>query len=255
MARNPLLKRQTGTVRCSGDVLKWLGLACIIMGTFSMSVLQRGVLRLGEQTSQSLYDMIKPGGDMFGWASAAVALSLFSAVAIPIYAKLLYEGWKHTSNMRAYLARLLGMAVLCEIPYDLAASGRWMDISTQNPIWVLAIALVMLEILRQYGSRPGAAGLLIKAAVVVAALAWALLLRSQMGILLVALIALFYFLEGKKGWTLAAGLVLTLIQFPAPFGMLFAYWYDGQKGNAPRKLFYALYPAQLLACALVAALV
>ena len=255
MERSPLLKRQAKTVRCSGDVLKWLGLACTLMGTVSIAVIQRGVLRLGEQTSQSLYDMIKPGGDMFGWASLAVALSLFSAVAVPLYAKLLYEGWKHTSNWMAYLARLLGLAAVCEIPYDLAVNGKWMDMSGQSPVWTLAVALIMLEIFRQYGSRPGAAGGLIKAAVAVAALAWALLLRSQMGVLLVALIAMFYFLEGRKGWTLAAGMALTLIQFPAPFGMLFVHWYDGRKGDAPRRLFYALYPAQLLACALLTALI
>lgn len=255
MAKNPLLRGRTGTVRCSGDVLKWLGFACVVMGTCSISVLQRGILHLEEQNSQSLYDMIKPGGGMFAWASGAVVMSLLSAVAIPLYAKLLYEGWKHTSNMRAYLARLLGMAVLCEIPYDLAVSGRWMNMTDQNPIWALAIALIMLEIIRQYGTRPGALGVLLKVAVVVAALIWALLLCSQMGILLIALIALFYFLEGKKGWTLAAGLLLTLIQFPAPFGMLFVHWYDGQKGNTPRKLFYVLYPAQLLTCALLANLV
>lgn len=255
MARNPLMRKRAGTVRCSGDVLKWIGFVCVSMGTFSAAVLQRGVLHLEEQTSQSLYDMIKPGGDMFGWASGAVILSLLSAVAIPLYAKLLYEGWKHTSNMRGYLMRLLGMAFLCEIPYDLAMSGRWMDLTDQNPIWTLAIALVMLEIIRQYGGRPGAVGPFIKVMAVVAALAWALLLRSQMGVLVVALVALFHFLEGKKGWTLAAGLALTLIQFPAPFGMLFVYWYDGTRGETPRKLFYLLYPAQLLVCALLASFV
>ena len=255
MAPNPLMRRRGRTVRCSGDVLKWLGFLCVCMGTCSAAVLQRGIIHLQDYTSQSLYDILKPGGDMFGWASLAVGMSLLSALAIPIYAKLLYEGWKHTSNRRAYLLRLLGMAVLCEIPFDLAMSGAWLDITAQNPIWSLALAVVMLEIIRQYGEKPGAAGILIKLLVVIAACAWAMLLRSQMGVLVVLLAAVFHFLAARKGWTLLAGIALTLLQFPAPFGMLFVYWYDGTKGKAPRRLFYALYPLQLLAFALIAALV
>ena len=36
-----------------------------------------------------------------------------------------------------------------------------------------------------------------------------------------------------------------------PFGLLTVYWYSGRPGRAPRRLFYALYPAQLLVFALL----
>lgn len=231
----------------SGAGLKWVGLLLACLSSFSIAMLQRGMLRLGNGASlEELAQAMKPGGDAMGWASGAVLCSLAATLAIPIYAKLLCEGWLHTSSKKQYLMRLAGCALLSEPFYDFAMNGQWMDRSVQNPVWALLLAAVMLEILHRWAFQGKAARLAFRALVVLAAAAWTLLLRVYMGPMLVFLCALFYF-AGKKGWiAMLGGTLLTLFQFPAPLGLLFVHWYDGSKGDAPRRLFYALYPAQLL---------
>ena len=88
--------------------------------------------------------------------------------------------------------------------------------------------------------------LVFRALIICAALIWALLLRVQMGTVMVLLAALFYFSEKKPVVTMMGGVLLTLVQFPAPIGMLFVHWYDGEKPMGSGKLLAVLYPVQLL---------
>ena len=244
--RDPLRRFRGKSPHCSADVLKWLGLVCVLMGTFSRGVLQLGMLHLQEYTSDALYSAVEAGSDFFGYATWAVLLSLLSVLALPIFAKLLYEGWRNTSNAKRYLLRLLACALISEIPYDLVNYGSWLDWTEQNPVWGLALSLVMLKILQECEKLNGVAKFLVKALVVFAACLWAMIIRSQLGVFLVLLVAIFYLLSTHKIAMTLVGIVLCLIQFPAPFGMIFVHWYDGKKGKAPRWWFYVLYPAQLL---------
>ncbi len=243
MMKSPLQSMRTREVRCSGDFLKWMGFVCVCMGTASTAIFQNGILA---QSGEALYDLLEPGKGMMGVASCAVALMLLSALAIPLYAKLLYEGWKHTSSVKNYFLRLGGIALLSEFAYDWAMRGKWLDMSVQNPVWSLLLALVMLEIFQRYGEGRSLGRILLKGAVLLAACLWAVLIQSYMGVLTILLVALFYFLRDHKKAMLWSGLALSLMQFPAPFGMLFVYWYDGKRGRAPRNLFYLLYPMQLV---------
>ncbi len=240
---NPLARE----VRCSADVLKWVGFVCLCMGSLSSAVFQQNIIGLDSYTSQTLSDAMAADTRLFALASAASVLSLLSALALPLYAKLAYEGWRHTSSRRRYLLRLGLCALVSEIPYDLSVSGAVFDWSRQGPLWGLLLAVVMLcalEQLRQARSVPGA---VVKGLIVLAACIWAVLLQSYLGVLTVLLAAAFYLLEGRPRLSLLAGLVICLFQFPAPFGMALVYWYDGKPCKTPKRLFYLLYPVQLLA--------
>ena len=238
-------------ISLSGTALKWIGLVLTCIGTFGMAVLQRGLLRLDGFTNETLYAALVPGSELFGTVSAAVCCTLVSAMGLPIYAKLLYEGWKHTSDIKRYLLRLAACALVSEIPYDLAYCGSWFDLRVQNPIWGMALAVLVLEIMQRYGSRPGALGVVLKVLFAVAGVVWATLLQSQLGIMFVAMAILYACFEGSMVATMLGGIALTLLQFPAPFGMLAVYWYDDRPGRTPRWLFYLLYPVQLLVFACI----
>lgn len=240
----------------SGSALKWIGLVLTALGAFSMAVLQRGVLELDGYTNASLYEALQPGSELFGTASLAVVCTLLSALGLPIYTKLLLEGWKHTSSPKRYLLRLALCALASEIPYDLAYRGRWFDPSAQNPVWGIVLAVIMLELIRRYAlPHKGVAGVALKAAFIAAAAVWAVLLQSQLGVMFVLLAALFYCFEGSEVSVMLGGIALTVLQFPAPFGMIFVYWYNGERGSAPRRLFYWAYPVLLAVFALAGAMV
>lgn len=64
-------------------------------------------------------------------------------IAFPIFAFQIAEGCIRTHDRRRYALRLLLFAVLTEVPFDLAFSGRPLDPSYQNVLWtLLAGALV-----------------------------------------------------------------------------------------------------------------
>lgn len=243
------------TPQLSGRTLKWIAFVLTCLGSCSIAVLQRGILGMGADTSQeALAEAMKPGGDAMGWATWAVLCTLISTLAIPICAKLLCEGCRRTSDPVRYLLRLALCALVSEIPYDLAANGKAVDMSVQNPIWALLLAGIALVIVHRRSPRSAGGRAAFGALVSFAALAWAMLFRVHMGPLLVALAVLFYFAGEKKWIAMLGGVLLCLIQFPAPIGMLFVHWYSGERGEYPRWLFYALYPAQLLVFAGLGAL-
>ncbi len=198
---------------------------------------------------------MKPGGDAMGWATGAVFCSLHSTLAIPIFAKLIYEGWKRSAAPVKYLAGLTACALISEIPYDFAMNGKPLDWSAQNPVWGLLLAAVTLEITGRWTTKSAAGNIAFRAIIVFAALIWALLLRVQMGTVMVLLAALFHFSAKKPAIAAAGGVLLTLIQFPAPVGMLFVHWYDGEKQMGNGKLLAVLYPVQLLVLGMLAAAV
>lgn len=228
------------------NLVKWIGLICVTLGSFSAAVLQQGILGL-DSGSFVLEE------SMTCWANAAVLCTALSYLAIPIYARLVYEGVCRTSNFRAYLVRLIALALLAEVPYDRVTAGVWFSMGSQNPVWGLAIAAMMLELNRKY-RQPGPRGSILPCLTLLMAAAWVLVLRSQYGIFTVILAAVYVLFPAKKGTAALAGGLICLLQFPAPLGMLAAYWYDGDRGKPKKYLFYLLYLAQLVFFALLAQL-
>lgn len=202
--------------------------------------------------------LLVPPGTLNLWLRAVGRL------AFPLYCLLLTEGYVHTRSYSRYLIRLLLFALISEIPFDLAVSGRWFDLRSQNVFFTLALGLAVLPFVQQGVSRQnlslprrlfclGAAG---------AGLILAGLLEtdySYRGVLLI--IALF--LTGQAGpWGGTPGRFGGRLAVTALYGLLFAspvffgayaaagvliYLYNGQKGKLKGKyVFYWFYPVHLL---------
>lgn len=253
--RLPAYRPGVKMISLSGWAIQWIGFAFVCLSSFSIAVLQRGVLGLGSEGSmEALDEAMKPGGNAMGWATLAVFCSLLSTLAIPIFAKLVYEGWKRAENSVGYFWGLAVCALISEVPYDFAMNGKLLDMSAQNPVWGMFFAAVMLEIVKRWNMKSAAANIAFRALMVFVAILWVLLLRVYMGFLLVLLIAVFHFAANRKTVTMLGGVLITLLQFPAPVGMLFVHWYDGEKRPSAEKLLAILYPVQLLVFGLLALL-
>ena len=59
--------------------------------------------------------------------TAMVLCEVVSWFAAPIYAWLLVQGFQQTRNRVAYGVQLLLLALIAEVPYDLATSGKPFD--------------------------------------------------------------------------------------------------------------------------------
>ena len=140
----PRLRRREPRRYIGTDMLKIIGLLLTVQGTVGVALLQNGLLNMGGQTRLELWDLIQTDQN----AAQVLAWSVLSkgmvSLAWPIFAYLAVEGLQNTSSFPRYALRLLITALVSEVPYDLAMSGKWVDWSSQNFLFSLLIGLVAL---------------------------------------------------------------------------------------------------------------
>lgn len=74
-------------------------------------------------------------------------------LAFPIFAFLLVEGFVHTRNLPRYLGRLLLLALVTDIPYQLMSTGNFVYQPFRNVVWTFLVALLAMwaiELVKQH---------------------------------------------------------------------------------------------------------
>ena len=87
----------------------------------------------------------------------SVAYAIFRVagrLAFPIFAFLISEGVRHTKSMPKYLLRLLLLAIVSEVPFDLFRTFQWFSFETQNVVWTLLLGAAVLCLLRYSAGLP-----------------------------------------------------------------------------------------------------
>lgn len=79
-----------------------------------------------------LYATVLPG---------QVWMTYVGRLAFPLFAFELVQGYMHTHDLRQYAKRLLILAVLSEIPFDMVAGASFFYIWHQNVAWTLLAGL------------------------------------------------------------------------------------------------------------------
>lgn len=182
-------------------------------------------------------------------AAQVLAWSILSkgmvSLAWPIFAYLAVEGLQHTSSFPRYALRLLGVAVISEVPYDLAMSGQWVDWSSQNFLFSLLIGLVALYMVQEVGESKEKAGPL-RILFPVGAVVWTFLFQTQLGILVVLAMTAMYFLRERPVWRDIVVAVLGLATIPASLSVLLIHFHKPGPSMFPKWVYYGSYPLQLL---------
>ena len=243
---------KAGTHGLSNLRVKIIGYVFIVVGLFGSAML---IPSLGVDVRRA------------STGSMAVAL-LFEAAswcAVPLFAWLNVEAVRHTSHIGRYVLRLLALAVICEVPYDLSTSGSVVDVRSQNPVWALCITTIVLWICRRYAGRRDTASWIVRTAVLLAAgldmYLFHIYVRQtlfQGGVLLLGFALIFYALSAHENTMMLAGVAWGMSGLlPPSIGMVVLHYRNGTLGY-PRDrrhrwitwCFYALYPGVLLIFAL-----
>lgn len=240
-------RRRRRPMVMTGTKLKIYGCIAMLFYTIGMSVIRNGMLHVNQYTDTSLAELLANDADkmvLAGWASV---FQLIGGLAVPVFAFLLVEGFIHTSSFVKYFVSLLVFAVISEIPYDLAMSEQVFDWTAQNPLFTLAVCLVMLYGMELVQERCGRfASALLQILMLLAALLWCSIFRLNFGLCTVLLTAIYYKLYERKGLRILLGCAVSIMYITGPLSGYVLYSYSGDRGwNKNKYLFYLLYPLHL----------
>ena len=196
----------------------------------------------------------------------AVALALSAGSAIPIYAWLLVQGFRETHSRVAYGLQLFILAVVCEVPYDLCTSHKAFDFGSQNPVFGLFIAFVVLAVLDWVAARyQKSMKIVLSVGLVLIGLLWDLLLRvglrqhmMSVGSVTLGFVLIFTLMrQHENSMMFTAGLFGAVMMIMPGIGVAFVHYYNGELGYKrqwTKWAFYAAYPVILIFCAIGATL-
>lgn len=236
----------------AGQLRAW-GMLFAISGIIGRGVIQNHFLGVGLRNMQELLTLMQTSETAMILATVSLVLQAMETVAVPIFAFLLAEGFLHTSNLKNYLLRVTGIAVLTEIPYDLVMNQKVLEFGMQNPVFGVVLCLIVLYLFKRFTGKK-----LLCVIMALAGMAWALMLKIDHGIPMILMVCVIYVFRNKRmfmGFSgMAAAALCTMISIfylAAPMGFLATHFYNGEPGEGNRVVNYLFYPVTILVIALV----
>lgn len=196
-------------------------------------------------------------------------LRYIGRIAFPIYAFLISEGLKKTSNIKKYLRNLLILALISELFYDLCFNKNINFFYKTNTVYTLFIASLSIYLYNKNSDN------IIKYLSLLLGLSISHILKTDYDILGVLLIFIFYFLHNKYEY-LIYGIIWVNIKYLSNISYILQYifnkniylsniyiinslglylftivpfliimFYNNKKGNSLKYIFYILYPLHL----------
>ena len=216
-------------------------------------MIQKGLY--GAMVDQEAY--IAWVGQNRGMYGTYMAMRIIGRFAFPIYCFLLAEGFQRTHNVKRYLGRMLLFALISEVPFDLAFSGRLWNMQYQNVFFTLFIGLMVIAGLRLVDQRLAGpetwrklAGVGLYAVIIVAGSALALALKTDYSFKGILAITVLYLFRSHRKAQIWAGVIIFLLmdgmEMIAALSFLLIWFYNGARGRQNKYFFYLFYPAHLL---------
>lgn len=195
-----------------------------------------------------------------------LTLRLIGRMAFPIYCYMLVEGFKYTKDVKKYVMRLLGIAIISEVPFDYLFARKVFDWSHNNVLWALALGLVCLYAYSWVDKLSIDIRLIyvLRIAVMGAGMAIAYFTNLDYKLAGIGCISVMYYLNGETAkqrmTAFALGVLIlvlssSLIEVSAFLMLIPIYRYKGHQGaNSPaiRRFFYLFYPAHIILLGVIA---
>lgn len=241
----------------NGNTLRAWGLIFLVCGVIGRGVIQTWILGVGSITAEQLLSVMGSSDQAMRLATISLILQAVETCAIPIFALILTEGVQHTSDFQAYFLRIFALALLTEIPYNLAISGKFLDLGTRNPVFSLVLCLVMLYL---YSRFPAGKFInsVIKVIISAVAILWCEMLKIEFGSAMILVTAVLWALRKNplyRNFAGAAAAIVCTVFSPfflaAPMGFMAVHLYNGEQSTNSRIVNYLAYPCILMAAAAV----
>lgn len=246
-----LASRRIPNGRDAASIRKW-AMVFMLVGIIGQGVIQNGLLNLNSISGNELVDAMDANPAVTTLVTVALICKVIETCAAPLLAFLLVEGFQRTSSFEKYLVRVGGLAVVSEIPYNLACGGKLLDLGSRNPVFGLFIALVMLYFFKRYEER-SIKNTAIKLVIFAAAFLWCQMLGIAQGICLVTLVGILWLARGKSEmralYAFMGAMLCTVFStyyMGCCLSCIMLHRYNQERGEQNPKFNYAFYPAALL---------
>lgn len=178
----------------------------------------------------------------------------FGRIAFPIFCFLIVEGYYHTRDVKKYMIRLAGFALVSEIPFDLCFYQKPFYWQHQNVFFTLALGLITIYAIDEIKKRFSTSyikALVLQFAVIILAMTTAWFLSTDYSMLGILIIIVFYVGRGNIIQIAISICIVTLylgntFQLYSLLALIPIYLYNGKKGPSMRYVFYVFYPAHML---------
>lgn len=246
---------QTGTD--AAKLHKW-AMIFLAAGVLGRAILQNGLLGAGSLSNEELLAAVDavPGGMVY--LSGALVCKMAQTCAAPLLAFLLVEGYLRTSSFEKYLARVIALAVVTELPYNLAMDGSLLHLSSRNPVFGLVIALVMLYFFNRFTEK-SFRNTLVKLVIFVAAFLWCQMLGIEHGACFIIFVGVLWLSRSRSNlrslYAFCGAMVCVMLDtyyIASCLSCIMLHRYNEEKGEQNQKFNYAFYPVCLLVLGIAA---
>lgn len=237
----------------TADGLKMFACIVMLIQTIGIAVIEKGLIHLDQYTQESLNQAMSQDSRLMTLAGIGSIMQLIGGMAIPVFAFLLVEGFRNTSDYKKYLITMIITALVSEIPYDLAIRGKVWDLSSQNAMITMCICLIMLKCMELFSDTSGFMGSMVKILIMIAAIVWVSIFRAEYGLCMVLLVTVFYVFDTRNVLKTVLGCIISLMYVTGPIAFYGIWCYNGvRKDRINKYVYYAFYPLHLLVLGVIA---
>lgn len=215
----------------SGSALKLIALITMFIDHTAVVFLKDAspvIMRIGAHTL-TLYKLMRYIGRL----------------SFPIFAFLIIEGFLHTSDRRKYGMRLLIFALISELPWNLEHTGIW-HYASQNVFFTLFLGYAGLCVIEYFKNDTKRQAILL-----ILLLIAAVIMRADYGASGFGFIIMLYLLRQNRVYQTVLGCCILPSRWIAGLAFIPINLYNGKrgfiKGGFAKYIFYAVYPAHMLA--------
>lgn len=227
----------------TGNQLKLIGVMAMLADHVGAVMIQSGILHAGDPL---MYHMIIATPEGQRWLLIGRVCRFAGRLAFPIFAYLVVEGFTHTRSRLRYALSLGILAVVAEVPFDLAIFGSFFHPAYQNVVFTLLIGLLVLCAVDYFDNLP------LQLLLIAAGCGLSWVIKSDYNVLGVLLIAGLYMFRRNDIAQLACGIALSALESVGYFCISALSYvpivlYNGRRGAYGFKYaFYVFYPLHLL---------
>ncbi|MCR8968905.1 conjugal transfer protein TraX [Facklamia sp. 7083-14-GEN3] len=215
--------------------LKWLALIFMVIDHTAVVLIEMGIFN---HQSDYSYEFLTQ------MVSVYEIMRNIGRLAFPIYLYLLLEGYHHTRNLKRYFTRLAFLAVVSEIPFDLAFANQPFYWDHQNVFIELLIALLLFACLDHFKEN-----WLMRLVSVSLCFGLAYFTMADYDLFGILAALILYFAYGNRIREAIAILPAFSFEYYMPtvfLSSLFILCYNGKRGRVQQAFHYWAYPGHIL---------